>query len=102
MEQLRLQSNNSNQIVKFNYDDNYFEFHIFTFRGFTFVDITLNGNPLIYGLRCSANVNLIPQQTQFKLGNFRFKCLDGEYPYYTEFNKSQTLEFYTIEELGSL
>ena len=102
MQTLNLRENNPNQEVKFSDGINSYTFHIFTFKGFTFIDVEMNGEVIIQGLKCAPNVNLIPQTWKATNGNFQFKCINGDYPYYTEFDKSQTLVYYTKEELAEM
>lgn len=101
METLNVRESNPNQDVQFSDERNSYLFHIFTFGGFTLMDIEMNGEYIIYGLKVSPNVNLIPRW-KTNGGNFQFKCINGEYPYYKEFNKSQTLVYYTDAELAEM
>lgn len=102
MQTLNLREDNPNQEVKFSDEVNSYSFHIFTFGGFTLVDVEMNGDILIQGLKCTPNTNIIQQTWKATNGNFQFRCINGDYPYYKEFGKSQTLVYYTNEELAEM
>ena len=102
MIQVNIRSNNSNQYVDFEYANVSYKIHLYSFRGLMFADVEINGNPVCYGVRCVPNSNLIPQAYLTQGGNFRFNCVDGDYPYFTKFNQTQQLVFYTDEELANM
>lgn len=102
MKALDIQTNNSNQIVDFEYGGVSYKIHLFTFKGLTFADININGDWIAYGVKCIPSSNLIRQKYLTKGGNFRWNSVDEEYPYFEKFNKSQQLIFYTDEELSNM
>lgn len=102
MIEVDIRSNNSNQYVDFEYGNVSYKIHLYSFRGTTLADVEINQEPVVYGVRCVPNSNLIPQKYLTKGGNFRFVCVDGDYPYFTKFNQTQQLVFYTDEELDKM
>lgn len=92
-------SNIPNQSFEFMYDSRTFIVQLRTIQDFTFASIFLDGEPLLYSQICTPN-NFINLHKYIKAGGkFFFKCVDNEYPYYTRFNNSQELLFYTDAEL---
>ena len=69
----------------------------------TLCDVSVNGEAAISGYRCIPNMPLIPYEHLTVNGaNFYFYCLNGDYPYYTQFNVTQVLCYGTKEELDAL
>ena len=90
-----------NQEVNFYYNNNAFVLHLFSFNGYTFLDLKMNGEWVLYAARCVANQYILwnAYLTSKVGGNFRFKCVDDSYPYFPNFGLSQTLEFVPLEEI---
>lgn len=69
----------------------------------TVCDISINGDLRVSGYRCIPNTPLIPYEYLTVNGaNFFFYCLDGDYPYYEQFNVTQVLCYGTKKELDAL
>ena len=69
----------------------------------TLADIYINGSLVKSGVRCVPDSPLIPYEYLTENGaNFFFHCINGDYPYYTEFNRTQVLCYGTKEELAAL
>lgn len=69
----------------------------------TLADIDVDGETVVSGQRCGANVPLIPYNYLTADGaNFFFYCLNDDYPYYELFNETQILCYGTKEELAAL
>lgn len=73
-----------------------------TFKDITLADITINEEPIKYGLRVSANSYLIPYPYLTNGGNFMFVCNDNDYPHYTKFGVTQQLVYLTAEEIAEI
>lgn len=93
-------SNKPSQSVEFNHDGNAFTISLATWRGYTIASVVMNGDPIIIGIVCVPNEPIIPTNLKTGIGgNFRFNCKDDNYPYFTFFNQSQSLEFVSDGEL---
>lgn len=69
----------------------------------TIADIYVNGELVKSSVRCAPDSPLIPYEYMTSGGaNFFFHCLNGDYPFYTEFNRTQILCYGTKEELAEL
>lgn len=91
----------ANQIVEFTGDDNeFYLIHLYSYNGLTFADVMKNNKVLVYGVLCVPDQNIIPYGVESKRGNFKFVCVEDEYPYYTLFNKTQQLYYLSEEELA--
>lgn len=89
-----------NQETTFYYNGNTFTIHLYQWRNLMYADILMNGNPVAQGARCMPNDYVIQKATSTNIGgNFKFICVDNEYPFWTLFNKSQRLEFIPDEEM---
>lgn len=71
-----------------------------TVRDFTLADIEANGELLKSGVRCVPGIPLLPYKYLTRGGNFFFMCLDGNYPYYTQFGVTQELIYISDSELA--
>lgn len=70
-------------------------------NGIMAVTIVRDGVTLIEGRRAVASVPLIPAGPR-EYGNFVFKTLNDEMPYWSEFGATQQLFYLTIEEMEAL
>ena len=112
MQNLDIQSGSPNQVVQFDYNNTFYSIHLYTVycntnskkqrEYLTIADVVENGNLVIAGVRCVPNSFLIPQKYQVSEGNFRWECVDNDYPFYTKFNQTQQLVFYTTAEIESM
>ena len=69
----------------------------------TLCDVAINGETVISGHRCAPDSPLIPYEHLTVNGaNFFFHCLNGDYPYYEQFNVTQVLCYGSKEELAAL
>lgn len=97
MEEIPLNSRPNQNVlfVKGNYT------YVFRFyainNGFTLCDIAENGKLIAAGVLCTTNTYILPQHRP--IGNFMFKCVTEDYPYYQFFNSTQKLYFVPIEEI---
>lgn len=111
-----------NKEYTFSYGDNAYVIHLFSYNGFTFIDIQTNGNWICRGLLCAPNEYILPEYLQNQIGgNFMFNCRGEdspawsnftlpnnikpfstpprEYPYFYYFNQSQNLQFVPLSEI---
>jgi len=70
-------------------------------NGIMAVNISRAGVPLIQGRRAVCSVPLIPAGPR-ETGNFVFKTLNDELPYWSEFGNTQQLFYLTIAEMEAL
>lgn len=113
-----------NKEYTFSYGDNAYVIHLFSYNGFTFIDIQMNGNWIRRGILCVPNEYILPEYLQNQIGgNFMFDCRGEEspswnsftlpsniaplytparqYPYFYYFNQSQNLKFVPLSEIES-
>lgn len=113
-----------NKEYTFSYGDNAYVIHLFSYNGFTFIDIQMNGNWIRRGILCVPNEYILPEYLQNQMGgNFMFDCRGEEspswnsftlpnniaplytparqYPYFYYFNQSQNLKFVPLSEIES-
>lgn len=113
-----------NKEYTFSYGDNAYVIHLFSYNGFTFIDIQMNGNWICRGILCVPNEYILPEYLQNQIGgNFMFDCRGEEspswnsfthpsniaplytparqYPYFYYFNQSQNLKFVPLSEIES-
>lgn len=112
MQQVNIRTNNPNQVVQFDYNNVFYKIHLYTVycntnaqgqrEYMTIADVAENGELIVAGVRCIHNSFLIPQSYQLSVGNFRWECVNKDYPFYLNFNKTQQLVFYTLEEMKGL
>lgn len=70
-------------------------------NGIMAVTIVRDGETAIEGRRAVAAVPLIPEGPR-EAGNFVFRTLNDELPYWAEFGSTQQLWYLTIEEMEAL
>lgn len=113
-----------NKEYTFSHGDNAYVIHLFSYNGFTFIDIQMNGNWICRGILCVPNEYILPEYLQNQIGgNFMFDCRGEEspswnsftlpsniaplytparqYPYFYYFNQSQNLKFVPLSEIES-
>lgn len=113
-----------NKEYTFSYGDNAYVIHLFSYNGFTFIDIQMNGNWICRGILCDPNEYILPEYLQNQIGgNFMFDCRGQEspswnsftlpsniaplytparqYPCFYYFNQSQNLKFVPLSEIES-
>ena len=114
-----------NKEYTFSNNGNSFVIHLFSYNGFTFIDIQMNGDWICRGLLCPPNEYILPKYMQEEVGgNFMFNCRGEDspawtsfdisnnanqsvsvparqYPYFYYFNKSQNLQFVPLSEIES-
>lgn len=93
-----------NQEFEMQLDGLRYKIHLRTIReNFTIADIHINGELVKSSVRCCPNMPLIPYAyLQQNGGNFFFQCLEGDYPYYELFNKTQNLIYISATEIKGL
>jgi hypothetical protein len=67
-------------------------------KGVMSATISRDNELLIQNVRCCPGTPLLPYRYQ-ESGNFMFVTNDDEYPYYTQFNNTQSLIFASQDEL---
>ena len=65
----------------------------------TLADVYADGDMVSSAVRCVPGGWLIPFQYITKGGNFVFRCIDQNYPYYTLFGKTQNLYYLSNDEI---
>ena len=65
------------------------------------VDLALNDQPLIYGLRIMPNQPLIPYRYLATVGNFLMLTVDDQIPWWEQFGIDQQLVYATADEIAS-
>ena len=73
-----------------------------TIQGATFLSAWINGELLFYNQLCTPNNWVNPYNYVSVNGKLYFRCLDDNYPFYTNFNQTQNLIFYTPEEVAEM
>ena len=69
----------------------------------TLADVYVNDKLVKASVRCAPDSPLIPYDYLTVDGaNLFFHCINGDYPFYTEFNRTQVLCYGTKEELMEL
>ena len=97
MEEISLNSK-PNQNVSFVHGNYTYIFRFYAINnGFTLCDVAENGKLIASGILCSNDRYILPQHRE--IGNFIFKCVTNDYPYYEFFNNTQKLYFVPIEEI---
>lgn len=70
-----------------------------TIQGLTYMSCWVGQKPLFYNQLCTPN-NWVNVYDYISInGKFYFKCLENNYPTYPQFGVTQTLIFYTPEEV---
>lgn len=72
-----------------------------TIQNSTYMSAWANGDILFYSQLCTPNMFVNPYNYVSDNGKFFFKCLDNEYPTYKSFGKTQSLYFYTKDEVNA-
>jgi len=88
-----------NQTFSVTLDNNLFDLAIRTTNGVTSVSVTINGVDTIDNIRAVAGSPIIPYQ-YLEAGNFMFLTANYQLPIYTQFNITQTLDYFTAAELA--
>lgn len=103
MQQLSIY-NIPNQEFNVQFDELRYRIKLRTIRNFlTVADIYIDDELIKSSVRCCPNMPLIPYPyLQRNGGNFFFQCLDGNYPYYELFNKTQFFVYISAEEIKGL
>lgn len=92
-----------NQEFEIEYDNIKYKIKFRTIQNnFTIADIYIDNELVKSSVRCCPNMPIIPYNyLRRNGGNFVFYCINGEYPHYTLFNKTQSLLYITSEEINS-
>lgn len=73
-----------------------------TIQGMTFMSVWVGGEVLFYNQLCTPN-NWVNVYDYISVnGKFYFRCLEEEYPTYTQFGITQSLIFYNAEEVEEI
>lgn len=89
-----------NQSLTVTLDGNLWAIGIRTCEGITSVSLTLNGVDIIDNLLAAACAPIIPAPYQ-ENGNFAFLTANNQLPYYTQFNSTQSLFYFSQAELAA-
>lgn len=81
-------------------DGNLFEITIKETAGVMAVSLVINGVDTIDNLIAASGAPIIPAQ-YLEAGNFMFLTANNQLPYYTQFNVTQSLFYFTAAELAS-
>lgn len=92
----------ANQNVNVTIDNDYFSLTFKSFKGITLATIHKNGESLIESILCHPNKNILPYKHMAIGGNFRFDCINDEYPYFTRFGDDCVLHWYSDAELEAM
>ncbi len=92
----------TNQAFTVTLNDTNYRIAIRTIQGLTFLSVWQNGEVLFYNQICTPNAFVNPYNYVSNNGKLYFKCLDNEYPNYTQFGNTQQLYFLTPEEVEAL
>ena len=101
MPQLLTLANLPNQIVRVNSLDNRWELTFKSTTNLLTVTLGLNNVTLLSGYRVVPGIPLIPYR-YLETGNFIFLTENNDYPFYTAFNQTQQLFYFTQAELNSI
>lgn len=91
----------ANQSFTIFLDGSNYDFTIKETNGVMSVNIVRDGEILQQGERAVAQGLLLPYKYQ-ELGNFMFLTQNGELPFYTKFNSTQVLYYFSIDEISAL
>lgn len=93
-----------NQEFELQLDNLRYKIHLRTIRdNFTIADIYINNELVKSSVRCCPNMPLIPYAyLQQGGGNFIFQCIDGNYPYYELFNKTQNFIYLSASDIEGM
>ena len=91
-----------NQRVETTIDGVSYAIQLRTVQKLTVADVYADGKLLKGGVRCVPGQRLIPYRYLTVGGNFFWYCLNGDYPYYTQFGVDQQLVYLSDAELANL
>ena len=92
-------NNFANQQINVSIEEDYYSLIFRSFQGVTLATIIRNEKTIVESVLCHPNKNIIPYKGLTPKGNFRFDCITDDYPYYTSFNQTVLLRWYSKEEL---
>lgn len=72
-----------------------------TIQNLTYMSVWVNSELLFYNQLCTPNAYVNPYNYVSVNGKFYFESLDNNYPNYTQFGVTQSLLFYTQEEVAA-
>ena len=90
-----------NQIFTVMLDSVNYRIELRTIQGMTYMSVWANGDILFYSQLCAPNAFVNPYDYVSVSGKFYFRCSDGNYPYFENFENTAGLYFYTSEELNA-
>lgn len=73
-----------------------------SFGGFCLCDVSIDGQPLVSGIKCAPNQLVVPFSGAADGANFFFECLDNEYPFWEKFGSLHFLRYASAEEARAL
>lgn len=76
-----------------------YRLHVRTINGLTYISAWQDDEILFYSQLCTPNNWVNPYKYVSDNGKLYFKCINGDYPTYTEFGITQELYFLTPEEV---
>ena len=93
-----------NQIISRMFRGISYDLHFRTFNGMMYVDISIDSEPLVYGVRCISNSWLSPNYATAEpgAGNFMFTTLGDAYPWYEDFGDTCKLGFYDADDYAAV
>lgn len=89
-----------NQQVSINIGENRWTLRIKEATSSMIADVSLNDQPLLYGIRFCVGTPLIPYRYLAGFGNFLLLTNNEELPDWRKFGSTQTLVYVDPEELG--
>lgn len=80
------------------------DYHIalHTIQDLTYMSCWVDGKILFHSQLCTPNNWVNPYNYVSVNGKFYFRCLEEQYPIFTQFGITQSLVFYTAEEVEAL
>lgn len=99
---LPLQDDTANQQFSTLQDNDYYVITLRTVFNVTLITVVRNGTTVVQSSRCPPSQYLLLKYQEAGRGNFAFSNANDEYPYYTDFNKTTFLNYYTPEEMAAV
>lgn len=90
------------QLIETNINGMDYDIQLRTAQDMTLADISINGELIKAGVRCVPGQPIIPYPYLTQGGNFYWYCLNGDYPYYENFETTQFLVYLSDDEIADL
>lgn len=88
-----------NQSFNVSINDNDYHIAVKTIGGLSYMSVWVDNEILFYNQICTPNNWVNPYNYVSTKGKLYFKCLDNEYPIYSNFGNTQKLLFLTPQEV---